>query len=408
MDYDPSSYEIQADPHPVYRWMREEAPLYRNERLDFWALTRFEDVLAGLVDHRTYSSAQGTLIEQGMGTGRGQAEGAEMMIFSDPPTHTRLRKLVSRAFTPRRVAELEPAIRELCAGWLDPLVARGGGDMVKDFAALLPMTVISMLLGIPEADRDRARRWSDGMLHRDPGSVDPPPSAMEAGANLYAYLTEQMEERRREPRDDMMTALVRAEIDDDGGGTRRLTDAQVVNFCLLLAVAGNETTTKLIGALTVALEEFRDQRELLLDDPGLVPGAVEEILRFDPPSHYQGRVNTRDVEWHGRHVPAGSRILFVNGAANRDDREFADPDRFDVRRDVERHLAFGQGIHHCLGAALARLETRVALEEMLRRMPGFEVDLEHLERMHSSNVRGLSGVPFACPTAAPSRVVEGA
>ena len=384
LEYDPSSYEIQDDPFPVYRWLRDEAPLYRNDRLDFWALTRFADVLAALGDPVTYSSAQGTQLESG---GASMALQGEMMLFKDPPDHTVLRKLVSRAFTPRRVTEMEPTVRDLCRRFLDDLADAGGGDLVDGYAGRLPMTVIASLVGIPLEDADVVRDWADRINHREPGSVEPPPDAAAAGMELYLYFDAMLRQRRAQPLDDMASALVATGI----------TQEQAVMFCVLLALGGYETTTKLIANLAVALTRWPDQRRLVLDDPVRAAAAVDESLRHDSPSHYQGRVTTAEVEWHGTTIPTGARILLVNGAANRDDREFEAPDEFDLGRAPERHLAFGQGPHYCIGANLARLEARVALEELLARSPGYEVDLDRLERRHSSNFRGLSKAPITLP-----------
>ena len=389
--YDPSAYAVHEDPFPTYRRMQDEAPLYHNPEIGFWALTRFDDVLAGLADHGALSSARGTLIEQ---ITAGEPP-PEMMIFSDPPRHDVLRRLVSRAFTPRRVADLEPDIRAMCAQWLDPVADAGEGEIVRDLAGKLPMAVIARLLGAPARDNARLKDLSDQLLHRDDGSTDKPEGAAAAGAELFAYFSELVTHRRSYPADDMITALVNAEVPGADGGTTRLDDMELVMFCLLLGVAGNETTSKLIATGTVVLAEFPDERSRLAADPSLWPGAVEELLRFDPPSHYQGRVAIRDMTWYGETVPEGSIVLLVNGAGNRDPREFADPACFVADRPIDRHLAFGHGIHFCLGAALARLETRVALEELVRRFPAYELDRAGVERFHSSNVRGLSKVPFA-------------
>jgi len=389
--YDPSSYALHDDPFPTYGRLQVEAPLYHHADLGFWALTRFDDVLTGLSDHVTYSSAQGTLVEQIQSDG----PAPDMMIFADPPRHDVLRKLVSRAFTPRRIADMEAKVRTMCADWLDPLVAAGGGEVVADLAGKLPMAVIGALLGAPPADNAPLKGLSDRLLHREDGSVAKPEDAAVAGAELWVYFSELVAARRASPADDMMTALVEAEIPDDAGAPRRLTEDEIVYFCLLLAVAGNETTAKMIATGTVVLADFPDERARLVADPALWPGAVEELLRFDPPSHYQGRVTTRPVEWHGEEVPEGSIVLLVNGAANRDPWAFDGADRFVADRRIERHLAFGHGVHYCLGAALARLETRVALEELVRRFPGYEIDRAGIERFHSTNIRGLSRVPFA-------------
>jgi cytochrome P450 len=381
LPYDPASYALQEDPFPTYRRMQEESPLHHNPELGFWALTRFDDVIEGLGDHASLSSAQGTLIEQ-ITSGEPPPD---MMIFTDPPRHEALRKLVSRAFTPRRVAALETDIRAMCARWLDPVAETGGGEIVADLAGKLPMAVIARLLGAPARDNARLKELSDRLLHREEGSVARPEDGAAAGLELYVYFSELIAERRPRPADDMITDLIQT----------GLNETELVMFCLLLGVAGNETTSKLIATGTVALADFPDERARLVKDPRLWASAVEELLRFDPPSHYQGRVATRDMHWHGETVPAGSTVLLVNGAANRDPREFDDPQRFVADRPIERHLALGHGIHYCLGAALARLETRVALEELVRRFPTYDLDSARVERFHSSNVRGLSKVPFA-------------
>ena len=389
--YDPSSYQLHDDPFPFYRRMQEDAPLYYNPDLEFWALTRFDDVLAGLGDWGTFSSAQGTLIEQI------HSDGAppDMMIFHDPPRHEQLRRLVGRAFTPRRVAELDGQIRSMCSSWLEPMVESGGGEIVADLAGRLPMAVIAALLGAPAEDNHRLKMLSDRLLHREDGSVAQPEDAAAAGAELYVYFGELIGSRRQSPADDMVTALIEAEITLSDGEAQRLTDDEIVSFCLLLGVAGNETTAKMIATGTVVLDRFPEERTRLVEHPELWPNAVEELLRFDPPSHYQGRVTTVPVVRHGEEIPKGSIVLLVNGAANRDPRAFDDPGRFIADRPIERHLAFGHGIHFCLGAPLARLETRIALEELLRRFPRYEVDREGIERFHSTNIRGLSKVPFA-------------
>ena len=379
--YDPGSYALQEDPFPTYRRMQEESPLHHNPELGFWALTRFDDVIEGLGDHESLSSARGTLIEQ-IASGEPPPD---MMIFTDPPRHDALRKLVSRAFTPRRVAGLEVDIRAMCTQWLDSVAATGQGEIVADLAGKLPMAVIARLLGAPARDNARLKELSDRLVHREEGSVARPEDGAAAGLELFAYFSELIAERQRQPADDMITDLIQT----------GLNEMELIMFCLLLGVAGNETTSKLIATGTVVLADFPDERVRLARDPELWSSAVEELLRFDPPSHYQGRVATRDMHWHGETVPAGSTVLLVNGAANRDPREFDDPHRFVADRPIERHLALGHGIHYCLGAALARLETRVALEELVRRFPTYDIDKARIERFHSSNVRGLSKVPFA-------------
>lgn len=380
--YDPYSYETDEDPYPVYRWMQDEAPVYHNAEHDFYALTRFRDCHEAFVDFETYSSACGTVLE----LMHGEPFEIPLIIFMDPPRQTRLRNLVSKVFTPRRIAELEPRIRAIAARYLDALVGAGRADFVAEFTAKLPMDVISTLLGIPEADRDDVRTWSNRILHREPGNPMPPRESLEAQGRVMAYFQSCLDERRARPRDDIMSLLLAAETPDG----ERLTDVELTGFFNLLATAGNETVTKLLATAFYWLWKFPDQRQVLLDDPGAIPGAVEETLRFDPPSHYQGRTLTRPVALHGVTMPEGARVAVVNGASGRDPRQFPDPDRFDVRREIDLHLGFGFGRHICLGASLARLESRIALEEFCRRFPRYEVVA--LERMHSSNVRGLSGL----------------
>jgi cytochrome P450 len=389
--YDPSSYELQENPFPVYRRMQDEAPLYRNAGMGFWALTRFDDVVAGLSDWSTLSSAQGTLIEQIQSGG----PPPDMMIFNDPPRHEQLRRLIGRAFTPRRVAELDDKIRSMCVSWLDPMVEAGGGELVAELAGKLPMAVIAALLGAPAEDNPRLKSLSDRLLHREDGSMSMPEDGAAAGAELWAYFSELIAARRIHPGDDLVTALINVEVPSEDGETQRLTEEEIVFFCLLLGVAGNETTAKMIATGAVTLNDFPDERTRLASNPDIWPKAVEELLRFDPPSHYQGRVTTAPMERYGEEIPAGSIVLLINGAANRDPRAFADPDRFIADRAIDRHLAFGHGIHFCLGAPLARLETRIALEELVKRFPRYEVDRDGIERFHSTNVRGLSKVPFA-------------
>jgi cytochrome P450 len=388
VEYDPYSYEIDEDPYPVYRWMQQAAPVYRNERLGFYALTRFDDVLQAFLDWETYSSAEGTVLEL-----MGSAISGTMIIFMDPPRQTRYRNLVSKAFTPRRMSALVPQIREITRTYLDALVGQPRFDVVKEFTAKLPMDVISALLGIPREDRDLVRGWSNDLLHRDPGNPMPPPRALRAMGQVLAYLDEMLEERRARPRDDLTSALLSAELPgEDGGAPERLSNAEIRSFVNLLAAAGNETVTKLLATVFFWLWKNPDQRRLLRDDPSLVPGAVEETLRYDPPSQYQGRTLTRDVELHGVAMPKGARVLLINGATGRDERKFPDPERYDVRRAIDLHLGFGYGRHICLGASLARLESRIALEEFLRRFRDWEVPAAGIERMHSSNVRGFAGL----------------
>ncbi len=392
MELNPFAHEFHEDPYPTYRWMRDHAPLYHNESLRFWALSRYRDVLAASLDWETYSSREGTTVERMDPT---LFETRPMIIFLDPPRHDRLRKLVSRVFTPRRVASLEPFIRTTVRRLLDCCAERGGGDFVTDVSMPLPMEVIFTLLGVPESDRLQLRQWMDVSLERDRDTPVVPERAMIAMAYMMQFWGDFLDTLRTQRSDGLVSALLDAEVEDDHGGTTRLTDGEIIGFCSLLGAAGNETVTKLLANACVLFARHPDQWAKVLVDPGLIPDAVEETLRYSSPSQYQGRVTTRDVEWHGRTVPKGARILLLTGSANRDEREFPDPDRFDVARRPEQHLALGHGVHFCLGASLARLESRVALEEFAARFPRYGVEESRCVRVHMSNVHGYEHVPFA-------------
>jgi cytochrome P450 len=387
-EYDPFSYEQDDDPYPVYRWMRDEAPAYYNARLDFYALTRFQDNLDAFLDPASYSSTWGTSLE----FMDGPKDDSGLMIFMDAPRHTRYRKLISKAFTPRSIQALEGDIRRIATGYLDALVGKPRFDVVKEFTARLPMDVISSMLGIPEADRAQVQHDSNTFLHREPGNPMPTKDAFHAQARLLGYLTGQIADRRKRPQDDLLTRLTQVEIDDDDGVRARLSDDDIRAFMILLATAGNETVTKLLATAFHELWKHPDERRRLVADPGLAANAVEETLRFDPPSQYQGRVTMREVELHGVRMPQHARVLLINGASGRDERRFADPDRFDVGREIDFHLGFGYGRHICLGASLARMESRIGIQEFLRRWPEYEIPSDGVTRMHSSNVRGFSGL----------------
>ena len=391
LELNPFSYEFHEDPYPTYRRLRDEAPLYRNEALGFWALSRYRDVLSASLEWETYSSAEGTTLER---MDPAYFEARPMIIFLDPPRHDRLRRLVSRAFTPRRVAALEPFVRATVGRLLDSVAREGGGDFVHDVSMPLPMEVIFTLLGVPEGDRRQVREWMDLSLERDRDTPAIPERAMIAMVSMMQYWPDFVENLRRKPDDGLVSALLTAEVEDDDGTPTRLTDGEIIGFCNLIGSAGNETVTKLLANACVLFARHPEQYRTILDDPGAIPDAVEEVLRHTSPSQYQGRVTTRDVTWHGETVPKGSRILLLTGSANRDEREFANPDRFHVGRRPEQHLALGHGVHFCLGASLARLESRVALEEFSRRFPRYTVDESHCVRVHMSNVHGYEHVPF--------------
>lgn len=385
--WDPFDETIDAEPHAVWRRMRDEAPVYRNDRYDFWALSRYEDVEAAHRDAATYSSAKGTVLEM---MGR-DLRGTGQIIFQDPPEHTRLRSLVSRAFTPRRVARLEDEIRAMCASMLDPLVGAGHFDYLQDFGARLPSMVISSLLGVPAADQERMRHVIDQMFHIEPGVGMVNDTSAGASIEVMIFLRELLTRRAQEPTDDMLTALVESEVTEDDV-TRRLTLDEAASFAMLLFVAGTETVARLLGWAAVTLPQHPDQRRALVDDASLIPGAVEELLRHEAPSPVQGRWTTRPVELHGTTIPRDAKVLLLTGSAGRDERVYDDPDTFDIHRERHSHVAFGYGIHFCIGAALARLEGRIALEETLARFPEWEVDLDASTRLHTSTVRGYASV----------------
>ena len=387
--YDPYDFEIDNDPYPVWKRMRDEAPLYYNERYDFFALTRFADVEPALVDWETYRSGRGSILE----LIRADFEvPSGLILFEDPPAHDAHRGLLSRVFTPKRMNAIEPQVRQFCARSLDPLVGTSGFDFVRDLGAPMPMRVIGMLLGIPEQDQEAIRERLDNGMRLDQG-VEAPVAAADAAAAAGEMFADYVDWRAAHPSDDLMTDLLTAEFEDEGGARRRLSRAEVLTYVNLLAGAGNETTTRLIGWSGKLLGEHPDQRGALAADRSRLPKAVEEILRYEAPSPVQARYVARDVEHHGQTVTAGSVMLLLNGAANRDERRFPDGERFDIEREMGHHLSFGYGLHFCLGAALARLEARVALDEVLQRWPDWEVDEPNARMAHASTARGWERLP---------------
>jgi cytochrome P450 len=386
--YDPYDFEIDTDPYPIWRRLREEQPLYFNEKYEFFALSRFDDVEAALKDWQTYSSAKGTLIEL-IKADMEMPPGS--IIFEDPPPHTRHRSILSRVFTPKKMLDIEPKVREFCAQTLDPLVGSGGFDFIADLGAYMPMRTIGMLLGIPEEDQEAIRERIDDGLKLEDGTM--PENQIERGRQQGEVFADYIDWRTDHPSDDLMTQLLQAEFEDETGTTRRLRREEVLNFVNLLAAAGNETTTRLIGWAGKVLAEHPDQRRQMAEDPSLIPQAVEEILRFEAPSPVQARYVTTDVVHHGTTVPAGSIMALLNGSANRDDRKFPDGDSFDIHREIDHHLSFGYGIHFCLGSHLARLEGRVALDEVLKRFPEWEVDWDNARQARTSTVRGWERLP---------------
>lgn len=386
--YNPYAFAVHDDPYVTYRRLRDEAPAYWNPELGFWALSRFEDVYDAFRDHETFSSAGGVALEsrRPIGTGPG---GQRMMIEMDPPEHTAFRRLVSRSFTGQRVARMEQQIRDTVDGYLDAVVEAGRCDLVADVTGPFPMDVISAVLGIPPADRPTLRHHADKLLIREDGSMDMPDEAITGMFELVAYFADDL--RRRRPGDEgLLSDLLGLEVDG-----RSLTREELIGFAVLFVIAGHETTTKLVANAVELLSRHPHQRDELVADPGLVAGAVEEVLRFHSSTQYMHRTATRRVERHGKVISAGDSVLLLIGAANHDEREFGPTaEVFDIHRRPERHLAFGYGAHFCMGAALARLEGRVALEQIHRRIPDYEVDHDAKVRFHSSNVTGWTSLPI--------------
>jgi cytochrome P450 len=389
--YDPYDFEIDADPHPVWRRLREEAPLYYNEKYDFFALSRFDDVEHALVDWETYRSGRGSVLE--LIKANIQIPPG-IILFEDPPVHDAHRTLLSRVFTPRRMNAIEPKVREFCARSLDPLVGSGGFDFIADLGAQMPMRTIGYLLGIPEQDQEVIRDQLDEGLRLESGEA-PQASSFNPGDNdLFG---EYIDWRVDHPSDDLMTEMLSREFEDETGTHRRLTRDEILTYIGLIAGAGNETTTRLIGWAGKLLAEHPDQRREIVDDRSLIPNAVEELLRYEAPSPVQSRYVARDVEHYGTTVPEGNVMVLLNGSANRDDRRFSDGDRFDIHREIGHHLSFGYGLHFCLGAALARLEGRVALDEVVQRFPEWEVDWDNAKMARTSTVRGWETLPVHTP-----------
>ena len=389
--WDPYNAEQRRRPYEAWRRLRDEAPVYHNEEYGFYALSRFDDVYAASLDTANFSSTGGTALDL---IGRPLSpEIAAMMIHMDPPMHDAMRAVVSRSFTPRRIGALEGRIRELCAGYLDPFVGSDGFDYVHEFSMKLPVMVISTLLGFPEEDHDQLREWSDLQLHREEGREGLTPEAVVAQRLGAEYTVGQIGARRAEPSDDMISALVEVDLHEPDGTVRKLTDLEIMAMVMLISSAGNETVARLLGWAAVVLGEYPDERRRLAAEPALSGAAVEELLRYEAPSPTQGRVTLHDVELHGTTIPAGSPVALLTGSAGRDERKYTEPDRFDVTRPLDRHLSLGYGAHYCLGAALARLEGRVGIEETLRRFPSWEVDHDRLAFVETNTVRG----PASCP-----------
>jgi cytochrome P450 len=391
ISYDPYTAINDPDPYPLYQRLRDEAPVYYNEQYDFYAVSRYDDCERGLVDAQHYISGRGGVLE----LIKANVElPAGTLIFEDPPAHTAHRSLLSRVFTPRRVAALEPKIREFCKDSLDPLVGTQEFDLIVDLGAQMPMRVVGMLFGIPEEDQAAVRDMADSNLRTRAGEAMKIDANPTFGSETFA---EYIDWRIEHPSDDLMTELLHTEFEDEHGATRTLTRDEALLYTTVVAGAGNETTTRLIGWAGKVLAEHADQRHELVEDRSLLPNAIEELLRYETPGPQVGRYVPDDVQVHDQVVPAGSALLFVVSAANRDDRRWDHADRFDIHRVVGQHLGFGYGIHYCLGAALARLEGRVALDELLNHFPEWGVDLERAQIAPTSTVRGFETLPVVLP-----------
>jgi cytochrome P450 len=383
MHFDPYDPATQADPYPVYQELRDHRPVAHNEERGFWALSRFEDVLTAAHDPARFCSGQGITLE-------GQARGPfPNLITLDDPRHGELRKLVARGFTARPVSAFEGRVRDLAGSLIDDFAGDGSVELVAALTGPLPMIVVGDLIGVDPDDRERFRAWADALVHQDVRRPETVQAGREAGAAIGEYFAGIIAERRSRRRDDLVSQLLDATV-----GGPHLADEEVLGFCFLIIVAGTETTTNLIGNGTLALATHPNERSKLLADRSLVASAVEEMLRWDSPVQGLARTTTCDVELHGTVIPEGERVQLLFGAANRDEREFEAPDRFDVGREIERHVAFGHGVHYCLGAALARLEGRVVFEELLARIPDWHVDPTGVEWIHSSSVRGPARLPL--------------
>ena len=383
VSYTPYDLDIVTDPYPTYARLREEAPLYYNERYDFWALSRHADVEKALANWQTFSNQRSDILEL-VKSDFDMPKG--VMMFEDPPIHTMLRGLMSRVFTPRRMAEIEDQIRRFCINCLDPHVGSDGFDIIAELASMMPMRVIGMLLGIPESDQPDVRDANDANLRTRPGA---PMKVLDADkiadGRIYA---DYVEWRSKNPSDDLMTALLNVEFEDEDGVTRKLTRKEVLHYTQVVAGAGNETTGRLIGWLAKVLAEHPDQRREVVEDRSLLLRAVDETLRFEPTGPHVARYMARDFECYGTTVPAGSAMLLLFGAANRDPRRYENPDVFDIHRNNVSHITFGKGVHYCLGANLARLEGRVALDELLNRWPEWDIDYDTMKLAPTSTVRG--------------------
>jgi cytochrome P450 len=392
--FDPFSADFYRDPHACYPRLRAEAPVFYNATYDFYALSRHSDVAAGLKDFATYSSAYG--VDLGM-VRRGEKVPAKMIISIDPPEHRAMRSLVNKVFTPRAIEALRSMVTQTIDRFLSEALGDGGTefDVVQDFSVFFPVDVITQMLGVPEKYRQQVRLWIDESLHREPGQIDMSESGMQAMADMWLMYYQLIQERREDPRDDMISALIAAEVERDDGSVDRLRDSEIAGFATLLGGAGAETVTKLVGSAVVTFARHPEQWQQLLDDRSKIPVAIEELLRYDAPVQYNVRRSNTDVTMHGVTIPAGAPVFLLGASANRDPDAWTAPDSFDINRDraEAQNLAFGYGIHSCLGAALARLESAIALDKLLDLMPRYEVQWDRCRRVSMQNVAGWSHVP---------------
>ncbi|KUI05038.1 cytochrome [Mycolicibacterium acapulense] len=392
VEFDPFSQDFFDGAYDTYRRLRDEAPVYYSKKWDFWALTRYDDVAPATKDHETFSSAKGATLDM-VKADDDAIPVPKVIISMDPPEHQKMRRLVSNVFTPRAIAALEDMVRAKVYERIEALDP-AQFDVVADFSALFPNEVITTMLGVPKEDRDQIRRWLDLLLERRPGEIAVPREGYEASMNTGLYYYDLVQQRRAAPQDDMISRLIETAIERDGV-VEKLTDVDITGFATMLGGAGAETVTKLVGNAVVAFADFPDQWRKLRDDRSKIPAAVEELLRYEAPSQYQVRTATRDVAYYGTTIPKDAAVLLVTGSALRDERMFDNPDRLDIDRDRKMgfNLAFGYGVHSCLGAALARMESRIALDALLDLIPEYEVDRDGLRRVAMSNVCGYSNVP---------------
>lgn len=389
--FDPFSEDFFNGPYETYRRMRDEAPVYHNKQYDFYALTRHRDVAAAFKDYTTYSSARGVDLAQ---VRKGHVTEHGSIIAMDPPNHRHMRSLLNKVFTPRAIQAQRPMVTALIDKHLagvDP----HGFDLVQDFSALFPVEVITTMQGVPEGDSQQIRLWIDDLLHRDSGEVEMSEAGLQSAVEMAIYYYKLTKQRRGELGDDLLSKLISSEIERDNGEMEPLSNIEITEFATLLGGAGAETVTKLLGNAAVVFAQFPDQWQKLRDDRSKIPYAVEELLRYEAPAQYNVRCSLREVSLHGVTIPAGKPVFLVGGSANRDPDAWTDPDRFDIDRDrtQAQNLGLGYGIHSCLGAALARMESAIALDKLLDFMPRYEVDWAGCRRVNMQNVAGWSHVP---------------